>query len=115
MQSDLTVGGVETTEADVQAAQQKKQRGERTAENIRYGQNLSQHGYGGETTANNGTSVQGKHIIAIMFCRDLPIEQMALALLPPKILPMVLIRELLRATERVLEWVREGNAHNRSS
>ncbi|EKD12806.1 uncharacterized protein L3040_006961 [Drepanopeziza brunnea f. sp. 'multigermtubi'] len=39
----------EPNEADCQAAAEKAQRGEKTAENIRYGQAISEHGFGGET------------------------------------------------------------------
>ena len=44
----------------MQAAQQQKERGEQTAENVRYGEALSEHGFGGETTTNSGQSGQGK-------------------------------------------------------
>ncbi|KAI9718242.1 MAG: hypothetical protein M1812_004232 [Candelaria pacifica] len=36
----------------------KKERGEKTAENIRYGESLSEHGFGGETTGNSGSKGQ---------------------------------------------------------
>lgn len=40
--------------------QQKQEKGEKTAENIRYGQNVSESGVGGETTNSDGTANQGK-------------------------------------------------------
>ena len=44
----------EPTEATQQAAAQKQARGEQTAENRRYGEAISEHGFGGETTTNSG-------------------------------------------------------------
>ncbi|MCJ1392459.1 Replication factor C (RF-C) subunit [Xylographa bjoerkii] len=39
--------------------QEKAERGEKTAENIRYGEAISEHGFGGETTGNSGQANQG--------------------------------------------------------
>ncbi|KAI9697235.1 MAG: hypothetical protein M1836_004799 [Candelina mexicana] len=36
------------------SAERTQSRGEKTAENIRYGEALSEHGYGGETLGNDG-------------------------------------------------------------
>ena len=47
----------DTVESQQQA--QKAERGEKTAENIRYGEALSEHGMGGETTGNSGRANQG--------------------------------------------------------
>lgn len=41
------------TEAASQAAEEKRARGEQTAENTRYGESISEHGFGGETTTTN--------------------------------------------------------------
>ena len=46
-------------EAKQQLAQQKRERGEQTAENIRYGEAISEHGFGGETVGNSGEANQG--------------------------------------------------------
>ncbi|MCJ1352230.1 MAG: hypothetical protein MMC33_002214 [Icmadophila ericetorum] len=43
-----------------QAQQENAERGEKTAENIRYGESISEHGFGGETTTNSGEATQGK-------------------------------------------------------
>ena len=43
-----------------QAQQEKGERGEKTAENIRYGEAISEHGFGGETTGNSGVANQGR-------------------------------------------------------
>ena len=40
--------------------QQKQKIGEKTAENVRYGQNISESGMGGKTTDIEGTANQGK-------------------------------------------------------
>ncbi|RDW82273.1 hypothetical protein BP6252_03385 [Coleophoma cylindrospora] len=48
-----------TTQTSDQAQQEKSARGEKTAENMRYGQAISEHGFGGETTNNNGHAQQG--------------------------------------------------------
>jgi hypothetical protein len=47
------------TEASKEAPQGTSARGERTAENMRYGEAISEHGFGGETTGNSGDSQQG--------------------------------------------------------
>jgi len=49
----------ETTEADRQASSDKSERGDKTAENMRYGEAISEHGFGGETTNDNGKATQG--------------------------------------------------------
>lgn len=38
---------------------EKRERGEKTAENIRYGEAIREHGFGGETTGNEGEVNQG--------------------------------------------------------
>lgn len=46
--------------------QQKAERGEKTAENIRYGQTISEEGMGGKTTGAGGSANRGKsgsHVI----------------------------------------------------
>ncbi|KAL3421875.1 hypothetical protein PVAG01_06031 [Phlyctema vagabunda] len=48
-----------TKPADPEAAKQKQARGEKTAENIRYGEAISEHGFGGETTGTSGDAQQG--------------------------------------------------------
>ena len=53
----------EETQPDVvdsQLSQEKNERGEKTAENIRYGESLSEHGFGGETTGKSGSANQGE-------------------------------------------------------
>ncbi|KAI9792419.1 MAG: hypothetical protein M1816_002303 [Peltula sp. TS41687] len=40
--------------AEAQQAEQKTERGEKTAENVRYGDAISEHGMGGETTGLGG-------------------------------------------------------------
>jgi len=53
--------GQAETAVDVQpeaAAQQKAERGEKTAENIRYGQALSESGVGGFTSTSSGSAAQ---------------------------------------------------------
>lgn len=48
------------TDADTQQAEDKRARGELTAENIRYGEAISEHGMGGETMAGGiGVASQG--------------------------------------------------------
>ncbi|TVY22901.1 hypothetical protein LHYA1_G008112 [Lachnellula hyalina] len=47
-------GDSNPNEADQQAAKEKKDRGEKTAENVRYGEAISEHGFGGETVGNEG-------------------------------------------------------------
>ncbi|ERF69816.1 hypothetical protein EPUS_08017 [Endocarpon pusillum Z07020] len=39
--------------------EQKQEKGEQTAENVRYGQNISESGMGGMTTTSEGTASQG--------------------------------------------------------
>ncbi|KAH8758652.1 hypothetical protein F5882DRAFT_306823 [Hyaloscypha sp. PMI_1271] len=46
-------------EAKRQLDQQKQERGEQTAENLRYGEAISEHGFGGETIGNTGETSQG--------------------------------------------------------
>ncbi|KAG4418026.1 hypothetical protein IFR04_008846 [Cadophora malorum] len=46
----------EDNEADVHRASQKATRGEKTAENIRFGEAISEHGFGGETLGNTGSA-----------------------------------------------------------
>ncbi|KAF2233305.1 hypothetical protein EV356DRAFT_213692 [Viridothelium virens] len=51
--------GDASTEVDTTTAAQeeaKAARGERTAENIRYGQGISEHGMGGQTTTSGGVA-----------------------------------------------------------
>ncbi|KAK2627544.1 hypothetical protein QTJ16_003510 [Diplocarpon rosae] len=50
----------ETTEAEVQQATEKRERGEKTAEKIRYGEAISEHGFGGETVGNSGEAGAGE-------------------------------------------------------
>ena len=45
---------------DSQQEQQKASRGAKTAENMRYGQSISESGMGGKTTESEGTANQGK-------------------------------------------------------
>ncbi|KAG0646266.1 hypothetical protein D0Z07_8260 [Hyphodiscus hymeniophilus] len=49
----------ESTEAWQSEAREKKERGEKTAENVRYGEAISEHGFGGETVGNSGSANQG--------------------------------------------------------
>jgi len=54
--------GEPQTEVDSKSSEQqqeKNERGEKTAENIRYGEAISEHGFGGETTGNSGQANQG--------------------------------------------------------
>jgi len=44
---------------DSQQEQQKAERGEKTADNVRYGQNISEGGMGGKTTDVRGNASQG--------------------------------------------------------
>lgn len=53
----------EDTQSDAvpsQTQQEKGKRGEKTAENIRYGEAISEHGFGGETTGSSGVANQGR-------------------------------------------------------
>ena len=49
-----------------QQQQQKDQRGEKTAENVRYGQKISEEGMGGRTTEAGGNANQGKGELYVM-------------------------------------------------
>lgn len=53
-----------------QQQQQKVQRGEKTAENVRYGQKISEEGMGGRTTEAGGNANQGKGGLYMMFFDD---------------------------------------------
>lgn len=48
---------------DEQQEQAKAERGEKTAENVRYGQNISEGGMGGMTTDSQGGGNQGMRCI----------------------------------------------------
>lgn len=50
-----------------QQEQQKTERGEKTAENVRYGQAISEGGMGGKTTEAGGNANQGKDDLRVMF------------------------------------------------
>ena len=50
----VAVGYSAKNDANIQGQDEKKARGERTAENIRYGESISKHGFGGETVGNSG-------------------------------------------------------------
>lgn len=56
-QSDTTKS---PSEATTQAEEKKAERGERTAENIRFGESISEHGFGGETVGNSGGVSDGE-------------------------------------------------------
>jgi len=59
--SDISLAEPQT-ELDSKSSEQqqeKNERGEKTAENIRYGEAISEHGFGGETTGNSGQANQG--------------------------------------------------------
>lgn len=47
-------------EADVQLEKEKQERGERTASNIRYGQAISEQGFGGQTEGMEGIAQQSR-------------------------------------------------------
>lgn len=47
------------SEAKTQASKEARARGEKTAENIRYGEAISEHGFGGETKGVLGEACQG--------------------------------------------------------
>ena len=51
-----------------QQEQQKTERGEKTAENVRYGQTVSEQGMGGKTTEAGGSANQGEGGLRMMFC-----------------------------------------------
>lgn len=46
------------SKVDSQASQDKSERGEKTAENVRFGEAISEHGFGGETTSSSGQAHQ---------------------------------------------------------
>jgi hypothetical protein len=48
-----------SNEAKQVLEKEKRERGEKTAENIRYGEAISEHGFGGETIGNEGEVNQG--------------------------------------------------------
>jgi hypothetical protein len=49
-------GSADKSEAEKSVEGDKRARGEKTAENIRYGEAISEHGFGGETTRNSGSA-----------------------------------------------------------
>ncbi|MCJ1251003.1 hypothetical protein MMC30_008234 [Trapelia coarctata] len=54
--------GEQETKTDSTSSEQqqaKSEKGANTAENIRYGEAISEHGFGGETTGNSGEANQG--------------------------------------------------------
>ncbi|MCJ1472075.1 hypothetical protein MMC13_000721 [Lambiella insularis] len=55
------MGEPQSSEDSVSEVQQqeKSKRGKKTAENARYGEAISEHGFGGETTGNSGEANQG--------------------------------------------------------
>lgn len=53
---------------DEQQAQAKAERGEKTAENVRYGQGISEGGMGGMTTEGQGGGNQGMFRIFELNC-----------------------------------------------
>jgi len=60
----LTVASGSETQVDSVDSQQEQQnaeRGEKTADNVRYGQNISEGGMGGKTTEAGGSANQGMH------------------------------------------------------
>ena len=60
----------EETQADAvtsQQEQQKAERGEKKAENVRYGQTISEQGMGGKTTEAGGSANRGKGGLHVMF------------------------------------------------
>lgn len=59
--TDSSSSSLGPTEASTAAAEAHAARGEKTAENIRYGESLSEHGFGGETTGNDGTANDGAY------------------------------------------------------
>ncbi|KAI9751602.1 MAG: hypothetical protein M4579_005995 [Chaenotheca gracillima] len=44
--------------ATSEAQESKREKGEKTAEKIRFGESISEHGYGGEVTTNSGSGNQ---------------------------------------------------------
>jgi len=51
-------GGKPAGHVDNQKQDEKRERGEKTADNIRYGESISEHGFGGETTGVSGEANQ---------------------------------------------------------
>ena len=49
---------VKGSDADKHQKKELQERGAKTAENIRYGQSISEHGYGGNTIDNSGKAGQ---------------------------------------------------------
>ncbi|MCJ1445475.1 MAG: hypothetical protein MMC23_005980 [Stictis urceolatum] len=47
-----------SNEAEAQQEAEKQEKGEQTAEKIRYGQTISEQGFGGETTESTGSAQQ---------------------------------------------------------
>jgi hypothetical protein len=47
------------TEASQVSQKEKAERGEKTAENVRYGEAIREHGFGGETVGNSGGVEEG--------------------------------------------------------
>jgi len=52
--SEGQFGDSTPTEASQVSQKEKAERGEKTAENVRYGEAISEHGFGGETVGNEG-------------------------------------------------------------
>lgn len=52
--STIDTSKSEDSEASKQAKEEKREKGEHTAANIRYGESISEHGFGGETVGNSG-------------------------------------------------------------
>lgn len=63
--SDTTIGG-DSAPSD-SGTKISQERGEQTAENIRYGQKLSEEGMGGQTTGQQGQANQGTHFVTPIF------------------------------------------------
>jgi hypothetical protein len=55
----LTVSSTTTKEPAEQPQEKKSTRGAQIAENIRFGQRISESGFGGETTGNSGDAQKG--------------------------------------------------------
>lgn len=49
----------ESAEAWQEASREKEERGEKAAANVRYGETISEHGFGGDTVRNSGSAEQG--------------------------------------------------------
>ncbi len=54
-----TAGETQTDATPSREEQEKSERGGKTSENIRYGEAISEHGFGGETTTSSGEAKQG--------------------------------------------------------